>query len=358
MRIGVDAREICGTPTGVGRHLAGLLGAWGASPAARNHTFLLYAPQAPAIALPANATVRIVSGGGGTLWEQVALARAANRDRLNVFFAPGYSAPLRLNAPTVLIVHDLSFALHPEWFRVREGLRRRLLTRWSSERAALVLAVSETARGEILAQYGLAPNRVRCIHPGITRLNGVEQTDTRREPTVLFVGSIFNRRRLPDLIQAFKIVRRSHPETRLEIVGDNRTYPRQELASLAAPEIAEGAVALRAYVPDDVLADLYRRGSAFAFLSEYEGFGHPPLEALSAGMPGVLLDTPVARETCLDAALYVNADAQAVAAALESLLYDQATRARILAAAPGVLARYSWANAAQQTLEAIEAAGA
>jgi hypothetical protein len=137
MRIGVDARELCGKPTGVGRHLAGLFGAWSASTGAQRHTFLLYAHQVPNIELPANMSVRVVPGAGGTLWEQTSLAQAANRDQLNVFFAPAYTAPLRLTAPSVLLVHDLSFVVHPEWFRLREGLRRRLLTRWSSRRATL-----------------------------------------------------------------------------------------------------------------------------------------------------------------------------------------------------------------------------
>ena len=132
MRIGIDARELCGKPTGVGRHLAGLLGAWDGSARAERHTFVLFAHDTPVISLPRNATVRVVPGAGGTLWEQTALAHAANREQLDVFFAPGYTAPLRLTMPSVVLVHDLSFASHPEWFRAREGLRRRLFTKWAA----------------------------------------------------------------------------------------------------------------------------------------------------------------------------------------------------------------------------------
>jgi glycosyltransferase involved in cell wall biosynthesis len=251
-------------------------------------------------------------------------------------------------------VHDVSFVAHPEWFRIREGLRRRLLTRWASRRARIVLTVSETAREEIVSRFGLAPHRVRRIYPGISRLRQREPSNGGREPLVLFVGSIFNRRHIPDLIEAFRLVSHEHPEARMEIVGDNRTYPHQGLESVAAAEGLQDIVVLRPYAPDDVVADLYRRASAFAFLSEYEGFGHPPLEALAAGVPGVLLDTPVARETCLDAAIYVKCQVKQIAAALANLLYDEQTRARILEAAPGVVARYSWDNAAQQTLQALE----
>src|SRR5258706_6498410 len=338
MRIGIDARELCGKPTGVGRHLAGLLGAWEGSARAERHTFVLFAPHTPLIALPRNAGVRVVPGAGGTLWEQLALTRAANKEKLDVFFAPGYTAPLRLAVPSVVLVHDLSFVSHPEWFRLREGLRRRLLTKWSGTRAKIVLTVSEAARQEIVDTFGLPAHRVRCVYPGISKLTAGDTGPSSRVPLVLFAGSIFNRRHVPDLIEAFTRVHPAHPDARLEIVGDNRTHPHQELASIAAAEGLQDVVSIRSYVPDETLADLYRRARAFAFLSEYEGFGHPPLEALASGVPGVLLDTPVARETCLDAALYVNGQIAAVATALKSLLFDEATRARLLQAAPGVLA--------------------
>jgi glycosyltransferase involved in cell wall biosynthesis len=357
MRIGIDARELCGQPTGVGRHLAGLLGGWGASAAAGRHTLLLYSHQTPATALPPNATLRVIPGAGGTPWEQLALPRAAKGDRLDVFFAPGYTAPLTLQAPIVVLVHDLSFVSHPEWFRTREGLRRRLFTRWASQRATRVLTVSESARGEIVAQFGLPPDRVLCIHPGIATIRSAETAGEHREPLIAFVGSIFNRRHVPDLIGAFRHVARAHPAVRLEIVGDNRTYPNEDLQSVASRHGIQAEVAIRSYIPDDALADLYQRASAFAFLSEYEGFGHPPLEALACGVPGVLLDTPVARETCGEAALYVQkGDLDATAAALTRLLFDRDTRARILAMAPSVLGRYSWARTAQQTLDALESA--
>jgi glycosyltransferase involved in cell wall biosynthesis len=357
LRIGIDARELCGRPTGVGRHLAGLLAGWSAAEPPSAHSFVLYAPQplvAIGTALPANATPRVVPGAGGTKWEQLSLARAARHDRLDAFFAPGYSAPLFLNIPTVLLVHDISFISHPEWFRAREGFRRRLLTRWSSAKARTILTVSQTARDEIISHLGLSSSRVRCIYPGITALQ-TSAAAIEREPLVLFAGSIFNRRHLPDLIDSFKQVARNRPDARLEIVGDNRTYPHQDLSATVTAAGLQSRVTMQSYVSDDALAELYGRARAFAFLSEYEGFGHPPLEALKAGVTPVLLDTPVAREVCGDAAIYVKAgDVNGVASALTSLLFDETVRARILAAAPSVLSRYSWTRAAHETLEAIE----
>ena len=265
----------------------------------------------------------------------------------------------------MVLVHDVSFAAHPEWFRWREGVRRRLLTRWSCEHARLVLTVSDAARREITSHFGLPDNRVRRIYPGVVTLRqsgeppGVRDAAgaRAREPLVLFVGSVFNRRHVPDLIRAFKPIAMSHSDARLEIVGDNRTHPHENLTAIAAAAGIAPRVTVSPYVQDDELAELYGRARAFALLSEYEGFGHPPLEALGSGVPPVLLDTEVAREVCGEAALYVaKGDIAGTTAALNSLLFDEDVRQRLLASAPAVLARYSWTRAAADTLAALEGA--
>jgi glycosyltransferase involved in cell wall biosynthesis len=355
MRIGVDARELCGKSTGVGRHLSGLLHAWANDARASQHTFVFYAHD-PVTTPLTNAQVRVIPGAPGTAWEQRSLPAAIRHDDLDVFFAPGYTSPLTLKTPTVVLVHDVSFVVHPEWFRWKEGLRRRTLTRLSSRRARLVLTVSEFARREIMTCFGLAAERVRCIYPGVTPL--ASGPGGPSEPLVLFVGSVFNRRHLPDLIRAFKPIAKACGDARLAIVGDNRTYPHEDLAAIAAMENIASRVSVRSYVPDAELADLYGRARAFAFLSEYEGFGHPPLEALSSSVPSVLLETDVAREVCGDAAVYVhNGDLAATTHALNGLLFDAALRTRVLKAAPPVLARYSWSRAAAETLAALESVG-
>jgi alpha-1,3-rhamnosyl/mannosyltransferase len=142
------------------------------------------------------------------------------------------------------------------------------------------------------------------------------------------------------------------------VVGDNRTYPKQDLASQADALGLHDVVDWIEYAGDERLAALYARARVFVFVSEYEGFGLTPLEALAAGVPPVVADTAVSHETCGNAALYVEpGDAAGLAAAIRSLLLDDSTRSRLLEAAPSVLSRYSWDRAAGETLELIENVG-
>lgn len=357
MRIGVDARELGGHATGVGRYLQCLLREWGL--AASPHHWVLYSPDGRLGVPPGlQAEVVLVPGEGNTRWEQGALARAVRRDRPDVLFAPGYTAPLTTGVPLVVAMHDVSFSAHPEWFHWREGLRRRWLARLAARRARAVITISAFSRDEIVRHLRIGAERVRVIPLGVG-LSSTPGDAARREPLVLFVGSIFNRRHLPELVDGFAQLIRRRPDARLDIVGANRTHPFVDLRPLCEAA-APGRIRLREWVEDAELGDLYERASAFAFLSEYEGFGLTPLEALAAGIPPVVLDTAVAREVLGDAAIFVStAEGRLIADALGEALGPGTERLRVLRAAPAVLARYDWRRTAAATLAVLEeAAGA
>jgi glycosyltransferase involved in cell wall biosynthesis len=354
LRIAVDARELLGSRTGVGRYLGELMNRWALRPDAARREFHLYAPEPLDVTWP-GVTVHVLPGGRGTWWEQTALRRAMRRHPPDVFFAPAYTAPLRISAPLVVTIHDISFSRHPEWFRWREGTRRHLITRAAARRAACVLTVSEFSKREIHDLYGIPAERIRVIPSGLPQPR--PSSHITREPIVLYVGSVFNRRHVPDLIAAFAQVARSIDGARLVIAGDNRSWPREDLQGIAAAHGVADRVDLRSFVSDEELMSLFARASAFAFLSEYEGLGLTPLEALMFGVPGVVLDTPVAREVYRDAVLYVNkGDVPATAGALRSLLTEPAVGRALLDRAPAVLPRFSWDRAADEILPIFEAA--
>jgi len=357
LRIGVDARELLGDSTGVGRYLGELLRRWAVRPDAARRPFILSAPEPLTVALPeASVTVRVIGSGRGTWWEQTHLRTAARGDRLDLFFAPAYTAPLGTGLPLALTIHDISFIAHPEWFRAGEGLRRRWLTRRGAGLASVIFTDSQFSRAEIERHLQVDPGLIQVIPPGTAPpLTGREASSPPREPLVLFVGSLFNRRRLPDLIAAFALATGRRPDARLVIVGDNRTWPRQDLVAVAAAHGVSARTDFRSYIPDAELASLYARASVFGFFSEYEGFGLTPLEAMAAGVPPVVLDTAVAREVYGDAAVYVaRGDIEGAARAIEGLLADPASARRVLERAPAILGRYAWDDAAARTLAHLE----
>jgi len=391
MRVAIDARELCGHQTGVGRYLSQLLTAWSANDSARRHEWILiaHAPIPGVDAWPV--AVVIANGGGGTAWEQMALPGAVGATRANVLFAPGYTAPLTVKAPLVLTIHDVSYFAHPEWFAFREGTRRRVLTAWSARRARAVITDSDFSKSEIERFIGVRnvraiplgidtsdlvrlkpdphrtwvgaasdPHRipvgVKPDPPNIPVGSAFRRTDSDRA-NVLYVGSVFERRRVDRLIASFDEVVARVPHATLDIVGENRTRG-LDLEALRRRSTHADRINLRSFVDEATLARLYREASVFVFLSEYEGFGLTPLEALSRGVPPVVLDTAIARETCGPAATYVSPSASntEIAAVIANLLLDPNARHSVLSQADAVLARYDWERTAADTLSVIEEA--
>ena len=356
MRILVDARELKPRPTGVGRYLLELLKRWSERPDRPSREIVLVAPELP-LAVRALGSRGIETGPGraGTIWEQRRLPQVLASEGPDVLFSPAYTTPVFTGIPRVVTIHDVSFTAHPEWFSPLEGARRRILTKQSARRATAVITVSDFSAGEIATLYGVPRTKIHVIRHGVTHLQ--RASPVPREPLVLFVGSIFNRRHLPELLAATRQLLPHVRDLRVVIAGENRTRPYQDLAVEAAELNVSSVVELADYVDDARLAALYARARVLVFVSDYEGFGLTPLEALAAGVPSIVSDTPVSHETCGDAALYVPAgNVDALAGALRSLLVDDRTRTRLLEAAPSVLGRYSWERAADETLRVLEGA--
>lgn len=357
MRIAIDVRELQGKPTGVGRYLREILRAWNDMPGAAGHQYVFCSPDGHRDHSLPNLQIEYAckpTPANGALWEQIALPRlAASAD---VLFAPGYSGPVLSRVPLVVTIHDVSFAAHPEWFSMREGLRRRTATRLSARRAAKIITVSDFSKNEITRHLGVPSSRVDVIYSGLTPVASwaPPAVPSLDNDVILYVGSLFNRRHIPELIDGFTRLAGHHPRARLEIVGDNRTRPHIDVDAAVARSSAASRIRVRAYVSDEELASLYARARAFAFLSEYEGFALTPLEALGAGIPPVLLDTDVAREIYGPAALYVERlDPDLIATALEHALFDATERSRVLSAAAAQMQRYSWRECAQRTLQVL-----
>ncbi len=351
MRIAIDARELAGKPTGVGRYLAQILRAWAVLPGMAGHEVVLCSPVPLEPGdLGALRVSTAVAEGHGTVWEQWTLPRLVGTERADVLFAPAYTAPLLCPVPVVLTIHDVSYAARPEWFSWRDGLRRRVLSRLAARRAVRVITESDFSKREIAGHLGVDPARIEVIYLGVSRFEG----PARPEPLVLYVGSIFNRRHVDGLVQGFARLAARRTDVRLAVVGDNRTRPWIDLDALVAGTGVSDRIDVRSYVSERELADLYARASAFAFLSEYEGFGLPPLEAMAARVPVLVLDTAVAREIYGPAAHYLaRPEPDLVAASLDRLLTAGPARDRLVEAGLAQVERYSWHECAHRTLQVL-----
>jgi glycosyltransferase involved in cell wall biosynthesis len=174
------------------------------------------------------------------------------------------------------------------------------------------------------------------------------------------VGTIFNRRCLPDLLRAAARLAHRWPGLAVEVVGDDRTHPPLDFPGLIRRLGLEARVRLSGFVGDAALADRYAAADVAVLLSEYEGFGLPALEAMARGVPVVTSVEPSLGEIFADGALLVDPhDVAAIAQAVDRVLSDSGLRDDLVRRGRTLAARYSWAEAARRTADVLaEAAGA
>jgi len=316
--------------------------------------------------LPRNLSLaRVEVGALGRRWFTVGLPRYLKRRRVPLFHGTNYEVPLWGGAARVVTIHDLSLFLHPETHEERRVRRARVRQPLMARAADAVITPTETVRREVCEHLGLAPSKVfavaeaarECFKP----LEFEETEEMRRRLGVgpeflLAVGTVEPRKNLRVALRAFEEVTRAlrQSDLQLVIVGGQgwKTGPLNEALEKSR---ARERVVLTGYVSDEDLRALYSSCRAFLYLSLYEGFGLPPLEAMGCGAPVVAGRTSAIAEVTDGAARLVspNCPEEAAAAVLELLRSDRVRRTFVEAGLRRA-SQFSWTRAARETLEVYE----
>jgi glycosyltransferase involved in cell wall biosynthesis len=278
-------------------------------------------------------------------------------DGAQLYHAPDVVYPPTHRLPVVTTVHDLSYVVLSQFHTRLNGMYLRLLTPLATRRALLVIAVSASTKRDLVERLGVPEQKVRVIYQGVagpfTRVPTPERVhEVRRryhltDAFILSVGTREPRKNLAGTLQAYRLLRgRLADAPPLVLVGASG-WGLDEQRLVGTSEARD--VRRLGYVPDEDLAVLYASCSAFVYPSFYEGWGLPVAEAMALGAPTVTSNVSSLPEVAGDAALLVDpASPEAIAAALERILVDQGTAARLRADGP--------ARARQFTVQAWAAA--
>jgi glycosyltransferase involved in cell wall biosynthesis len=297
------------------------------------------------------------------MWASARRPRLPSRfGDLDVVHATNHAAvpPTRAGQALVATVHDLAFARFPELFPDRW---RRLYERGVKiviDEASVILVPSEFVRQE-LRDRGADVERVRVTPLAPSRAfataAGTVEGDQPRgavpgAPFVLAVGTVEPRKNLPRLVRAF---RRATADASLPhhlvIAGPAGWHQEELVDELGADD--DGRVHMLGWLDGQHLDLLYREAAAAAYVSLYEGFGIPVLDALARGVPTLASNIGAISEVAGGAALLVEPeDETAIAAGLVRILTDEAVRTELSAKGPARAGRYSWDATARATLAA------
>ena len=268
----------------------------------------------------------------------------------------------------VVTIHDLVFMVFHDKHSPVQRRYLEAITRASVKRADRVIAVSEHTRQDVLRLLGADPKKVITVPEAAgTEFEPrpkaeVEEFRARRglpERYFFYLGTLEPRKNVPALLRGYARLRATQPDAPILVVAGPKGWQYEEIFGLVRELGLENSVLFPGFVPRDELVLWFNAAVCFVYLSEYEGFGLPPLQAMACGVPAIVHNASSLPEVVGDAGLIVNASEESeVAAALQRFADDERERQEWGIKALARAREFSWRRCAQETLRVYEAAHA
>lgn len=368
MRIGIDARfygpRIGGG--GLGRYVAELVTHLQAID--HTNTYVLFLRKEnfhECVIHNPNFSKRLVDIPWYSIAEQRLLPREIAAANVQLMHFPHWNVPLLTRVPFVVTIHDLILIEDPLSAHATtknafmHGLKYvgfRVAVENAIHRSRHVIAVSEYTKGSVLRHFRVKSQKISVIHHGVTPPRAVAEVPLHSmgvyEPYVLSVGNAYPHKNLELLLEAFAVFHREQPDVQLVLAGRRDVFSKRLEAQASVLQIPSRNIRFVDLPSDDALATLYRKAMVFMFPSRIEGFGFPPLEAMSYGTPVASSDASSLPEVLGKHAFYFKPDdvdgmVNAMRRAHEGTLIDAAGKA----AAQRHVQRFTWEETARKTME-------
>lgn len=291
---------------------------------------------------------------------------------VDVFFAPHLNfISLSKQAKFIITVHDLSFLRYPEFFSRRKNFWHKALhIKKLLQRADIIVAVSQNTKHDIVELLGIDEGKIRVIYSGnnyeleaeknnIPVLNtaNILEKFSLKPGYILFIGNIEPRKNIINLIKAYNKLRDERSDLahlKLVLAGRpgwkyKKIYKCREESRYALD------IKFLGYVTDTEKNELYKNASVFAYPSFYEGFGFPPLEAMSYSLPVVSSSVSSLPEVLGKAAILVNPfKIEEIKEALIMSLVNQELRESLITKGRTQVKLFTWENTAREYIELFE----
>jgi len=250
----------------------------------------------------------------------------AKEKKVDLFHVPNVNIPFYAPDNLVVTIHDLRILTEFSDLNKLTELIWAWYFRNSLEKAKVLIAVSESVKNEIIDFFPSCKDKIKIIYETVDKkfLNQ-KNTPARiiKDKYILYVGNRREYKNLSRLIMGFNEIKKTFPDLKLVIAG--KRYKKEDEVDLLKKKLNLSNDIIEFDSLDDTkIINLYKNAETLAFVSLYEGFGLPPLEAMALGIPSIVSDIPVLREICGKAAYYINPfDEENIAQGIYKVLADK-----------------------------------
>lgn len=300
------------------------------------------------------------------LWFEKSIPRALKKIGPDLFFSPDGYLSLSTPVRSMNVFHDLNFEHYPEDLPYAERWFYRHYFPKYAARACRIATVSEFSKRDIINQYSIPADKIDVVYNGanesFTPLPADRIEETRREytgghPYFIFVGALHPRKNLANLFHAYDLFRKEGgPEVRLLIVGQKKWWTNHIREAFESMEYKEDVVFSGRL---DAVKLHHVMGSALAltYVSYFEGFGIPILEAFYCGVPVITSNVTSMPEVAGGAAHLVNPFAvKSIAEGLSKVATDESYRRQLIERSGTRKTAFSWQRSSELLWDSIEKA--
>ncbi len=267
----------------------------------------------------------------------------------------------------VTIIHDISFNFLPQFIKFADLFFLKTLIPLSLKRADKVIGVSQFTRDEIIKFYKIAPEKVDYMHNAISenfigKPVSLEEKELVSEKYalpkkfILYLGTLQPRKNIPHLIEAFARIKDELGGIKLVVCGNIEAHNSDaRIKKSVEAHGLESDVVFPGFIDERDKVAIFSLAHVFVFPSLYEGFGFPPLEAMSQGVPTLCSDIPSLREVAGDGALFFDLESlDDFSRKLHSIATDENLRSELIQLGRERINFFSWEKSAEKILAIFE----
>ena len=299
----------------------------------------------------------------GPLWSQITLPlyflkELFNKEKINVFFSPAHYAPRFLPFKSVVTIHDLAYFYFPDEFLKKDLYQLKNWTTYSVKRAQKVIAVSKTAKKDLIRFYNLPEEKIKVVYNGWERKRVKPKKpnfNLKSKDFILFVSTIQPRKNIVRLTQAFDKFKKETSSALKLVVSGKKGWLWKKIFDEIEKLESKNEIVFTGYASEKELAWLYENALFFVHPGIYEGFGMPVLEAFSYNLPVACSFTGALPEVAGEAALYFDPkNVEEIKDKIKKLAEDKKLRKELAKKGKEQLKKFSWEKCGKETLEVLK----
>jgi len=249
----------------------------------------------------------------------------------------------------IVTVHDV-IPLRPNHGNKWPNLTWRYVVPHILKRASLIVSVSKATKASIIKNYSINSDKIKVIYNAVDCKKFSPEKTVAKKNKLLVIGAFAHHKNTHELLANHDLWSDKYT---LDIISRDSAYLR-ELKQMCSSFAIQDKVNFIFWVDDETLVNKYRQAKALIYPSLEEGFGIPPLEAMTTGTPVVISDIPVHQEVCGDAGIYITpGDRLSWQRAFDILEQNELVEDYVRRGLKHAK-RFSWANSARQFTELLK----